>query len=107
MVTKVRDIMSPAPICMAATESVSAAAKAMKRHGIGNVLVLADGRLSGLLTDRDITIRVLADGRDPLTTRIGDICSAELVMLGPAAVDGIPDAVRALWPSPAQAGSQR
>jgi len=75
--------MSPAPICMAATESVSAAAKAMKRHGIGNVVVLAGGRLSGLLTDRDITIRVLADGRDPLTTRIGDICSAELVMLGP------------------------
>jgi CBS domain-containing protein len=62
---------------------VSAAAKAMKRHGIGNVLVLADGRLSGLLTDRDITIRVLADGRDPLTTRIGDICSTELVLLGP------------------------
>jgi CBS domain-containing protein len=83
VVTKVRDIMSPAPICMAATESVSAAAKAMKRHGIGNVLVLADGRLSGLLTDRDITIRVLADGRDPLTTRIGDICSTELVLLGP------------------------
>jgi CBS domain-containing protein len=83
VVTKVRDIMSPAPICMAATESASAAAKAMKRHGIGNVLVLADGRLSGLLTDRDITIRVLADGRDPLTTRIGDICSIELVLLGP------------------------
>ncbi len=75
--------MSPAPICMAATESVAAAAKAMKRHGIGNVLVLADGELSGLVTDRDITIRVLADGGDPQTTRIGDICSAELVLLGP------------------------
>ena len=83
MARKVRDIMSPAPICMAATDSVSAAAKAMKQHGIGNVLVLADGRLSGLVTDRDITIRVLADGRDPLTTQIGDICSAELVLIGP------------------------
>ena len=83
MARKVRDIMSPAPVCMAATESVAAAAKAMKRHGIGNVLVLADGRLSGLVTDRDITIRVLADGRDPVTTRIGDICSAEVVLLGP------------------------
>ena len=83
MVTKVRDIMSPAPVCMADTESVSAAAQAMKQHGIGNVLVLTDGQLSGLVTDRDITIRVLADGRDPLTTAIGDICSTELVLLGP------------------------
>ena len=80
---KIRDIMSPAPICMAPGESVSAAAQAMKQHGIGTVLVLTDGKLSGLLTDRDITVRVLAENRDPLTTRIGDICSSELVVLGP------------------------
>jgi len=82
-VRKMRDIMSPAPICLAPGESVFAAAKAMKRHGIGTVLVLTDGKLSGLVTDRDITVRVLAENRDPLTTRIGDICSSELVMLGP------------------------
>ena len=80
---KMRDIMSPAPICMAPGESVFAAAKAMKQHGIGTVLVLTDGKLSGLVTDRDITVRVLAENRDPLTTRIGDICSSELVVLGP------------------------
>ena len=55
----------------------------MKQHGIGTVLVLAEGRLSGLVTDRDITVRVLAENRDPQTTRIGDICSGELVVLGP------------------------
>ena len=81
--TKMRDIMSAAPVCMAPGESVSAAAKTMKQHGIGTVLVLTDGRFSGLVTDRDITVRVLADSRDPLTTRIGDICSGELVVLGP------------------------
>jgi CBS domain-containing protein len=80
---KVRDIMSAAPVCMAATESASAAAKAMKKRGIGTVLVVADGRLSGLLTDRDITIRVLAENRDPLTTRVGEICSSELAVLSP------------------------
>ena len=83
MVRKMREIMSPAPICMTPGESVSAAAKAMKQHGIGTVLVLADGRLSGLVTDRDITVRVLAENRDPRATRIGDICSSELVVLGP------------------------
>lgn len=80
---KVRDIMSAAPVCMAAGESVSAAARAMKQHGTGTILVLADGRLSGLVTDRDITVRVLAEDRDPRTTRVGDICSGELVVLDP------------------------
>jgi CBS domain-containing protein len=83
MATKMRDIMSPAPVSMAATEPVSAAARAMKEHGIGTVLVLTDGTLSGLLTDRDITVRVLAENRDPLTTRVGDICSTDLAVLGP------------------------
>jgi CBS domain-containing protein len=81
--TKMRDIMSPAPVCMASGESASAAAQAMKGSGIGTVLVLADGRLSGLVTDRDITVRVLAEDRDPRTTTIGDICDAELAVLGP------------------------
>ncbi len=83
MTRKMRDIMSPAPVCMAPGESVSAAAQAMKQHDIGTVLVLADGRLSGLVTDQDITVRVLAENRDPRATRIGDICSGELFVLGP------------------------
>ena len=80
---KVRDIMSAAPVCMAPGESVSAAARAMKQQEIGTVLVLTDGRPSGLVTDRDITVRVLAEDRDPRTTAIGDICGSELVVLGP------------------------
>lgn len=83
MTTKMRDIMSPAPVCMASGESVAAAAQAMKAHGIGTVLVLSGGMISGLVTDRDIMVRVLAEDRDPLTTSIGDICSSELAVLGP------------------------
>ena len=74
---KVRDIMSAAPVCMPPGESVSAAARAMKQHGTGTVLVLTDGQICGLITDRDITVRVLAENRDPRTTRIGDICRGE------------------------------
>ena len=83
MTRKVRDIMSAAPVCLAPAESVSVAAKAMKEHGIGTVLVVSGGRLDGLVTDRDIAIRVLAENRDPLTTRVGDICSSELAVLSP------------------------
>lgn len=80
---KVRDIMSAAPVCMAPDESVPAAARAMKQQGIGTVLVLTDGKLTGLVTDRDIAVRVLAENRDPRTTPIGDICSHQLVVLAP------------------------
>jgi CBS domain-containing protein len=83
MARKMRDIMSPVPVSMAATEPVSAAARAMREHGIGTVLIVADGRLSGLVTDRDIAIRVLAENRDPATTCVGDICRTELAVLGP------------------------
>jgi CBS domain-containing protein len=89
---KVREIMSAAPVCVAPGEPVSAAARAMKQHGVGTVLVLTDGRLSGLVTDRDITVRVLAENRDPRTTRIGDICRGELVVLDPD--DGLAQAAR-------------
>ena len=46
MTRKMRDIMSAAPVCMAATGYVSTAARAMKRRGTGTVLVTTDGRLS-------------------------------------------------------------
>jgi CBS domain-containing protein len=77
---------------MAATESASAAARAMRDRGIGTVLVVAGGRLDGLVTDRDITIRVLAENRDPLTTRLGDICTTDLAVLSPD--DDVQKAIR-------------
>ena len=81
--TMLREIMSPAPACMAPADTVSAAAKVMRERGVGTVLVLTDGQLSGLLTDRDIMVRVLAENRDPQTTHIGEICSTDVAVLGP------------------------
>jgi CBS domain-containing protein len=92
MTRKIREIMTPAPVCMTSAQTVSAAARAMKEHGIGTVLVLDDGQLSGIVTDRDITVRVLAEGRDPASTTVGEICSADLAVLGPD--DDADDAVR-------------
>ncbi len=92
MTRKMRDIMSPAPMCMASSESVAAAARAMKEGGTGTVLIVSDGRLSGLITERDIMVRVLAENRDPLTTLVGDICTGELAVLGPD--DDVAEAIR-------------
>jgi CBS domain-containing protein len=68
---------------MAPGESAFAAARAMRRHATGTVLVLAGGRLRGLVTEQDITVRVLAENRDPRATPIGDICGGELTTLSP------------------------
>ena len=82
-VRKMRDIMSAAPVCMAPGESAFAAAQAMQRHATSTVLVLAGGRLHGLVTDRDIALLVLAEDGDPRATMIGDICDLEVAPLGP------------------------
>jgi CBS domain-containing protein len=92
MARKMRDIMSPAPVSLAATETAAAAARAMKEHGVGTVLVNAGGQFTGLVTGRDITVRVLAENRDPQLTFIGDICSTSLVTLGPD--DDVAEAAR-------------
>src|SRR6266702_1767058 len=88
----VRDIMTPNPHTIESTVSVMNAAQLMRRSDIGDVIVLEDKRLFGILTDRDIVVRALAEGRDPETTPVGDICSRELTTIEPSASVG--EAVR-------------
>jgi CBS domain-containing protein len=79
---KIRDVMTPAPVTVASTDMVLSAAKAMKEQGVGVLPVITDGLLTGILTDRDITVRVLAEGRDPASVRVGDVCTADVVVVG-------------------------
>jgi CBS domain-containing protein len=58
------------------------------------VIVVEDEQLFGILTDRDIVVRVLAEGRDPETTPVGDICSRELTTVRPT--DSVGDVVRVM-----------
>ena len=83
MVQKVRDVMTTDVVVMNENESVRDAARRMKEQDIGDVLVAKEGgRLAGILTDRDIVIRAMAEGRDG-TSKIGEICSRQLVTLSP------------------------
>ena len=91
---KLREVMTPAPVTVNSDEPVTAAARAMKEYGIGAVPVLTDGKVAGMLTDRDIAIRVLAAGRDPRLTRAGDVCSPDPVVLDMD--DDTSDAVRVM-----------
>lgn len=94
MAQTVRDVMTPDPIMLQQDSTVAEAAMAMKGRDIGDVLVCEGERLYGILTDRDIVIRVLAEGKDPKATKLGDVASTDLVTISPD--DKVDDAVRAV-----------
>jgi CBS domain-containing protein len=80
MAQKVREIMTSHPVSLPADASLIEAAKRMRDNDIGDVLIVeADGRLRGIVTDRDVVVRGIADEKDPSGTTIGDICSPDLV----------------------------
>jgi CBS domain-containing protein len=81
----VADVMTLQPTALEATQVVSEAARAMRDTNIGDVLVTEGGRLVGILTDRDLVVRVLAEGLDPAGTTVGAVCSRELTTLSPGA----------------------
>ena len=84
MAQSIREVMTTDPITLPAGSAVTDAAQAMKQNNIGNVLVLNDGNeVTGIVTDRDITLRVVAEGLDPSATKLDEICSSEILTLTP------------------------
>ena len=84
MAERIGDVMTTNPQTLPESTTVREAAEAMRANDIGDVVVVDDnGKLSGILTDRDIVVRVVAEGRDPRATRIGDIASRDLTAVSP------------------------
>lgn len=80
----IREIMTDHPVVtVSATDSVMEAARKMRDQAIGDVLVEDDGAICGIITDRDIVVRALAEGMDPNTTACKRICSEQLTTLSP------------------------
>lgn len=79
----IADIMTPEVIGVAPDASVAEAAELMRDNNIGDVLVLDDGRVQGMVTDRDLAIRVLAEHRDPESTSVSDVCSTDVASVAP------------------------
>jgi CBS domain-containing protein len=90
MASTVREIMTPNPISLSKEASVVDAAKEMKMNDIGDVIVQDDGKICGIVTDRDIVVRAVAEGH--AEKKLGEICSGQLVSLKPD--DKIEDAVK-------------
>jgi len=82
-VPNVRDVMTKDPITLPATAFAWDAARLMKEQDIGDVIIERDGRVCGIVTDRDLVVRGIAEGRDPSATKVGDLASPDLVTLSP------------------------
>jgi CBS domain-containing protein len=91
MARSIRDAMTKTPASLSATSTVADAAHQMRELDIGDVLIEEGGRLVGIVTDRDLVVRALAEGRDATST-LGDIVSAEVVCITPS--DSPEDAIR-------------
>lgn len=79
----VNDIMSTRPVSVGPHTSLAEAARMMRDADIGDVLVVDDGKLCGIVTDRDIVVRALAEGMDPGDTTVHAICSSDMVTIPP------------------------
>jgi CBS domain-containing protein len=79
----VSSVMTPKPRTIRAEDSLTKAAKAMRAADAGAVIVRDGNRICGILTDRDIVVRALADGCDPAEVHAGDICSKDVATVAP------------------------
>jgi CBS domain-containing protein len=92
---KIRDIMTPDPVGVYYDQTLAETARVMRDAGVGAVLVVNGDSLSGVVTDRDLVVRGLAEGAGP-DSPVGPVCSAKLV--GVDADAGVAEAQRLLLP---------
>jgi CBS domain-containing protein len=90
----ISDIMAKDLATLESGSNISDAARLMRDNDTGAIIVTDGGRLSGLLTDRDIAVRAVAEGLDPNSTTAGEICTSETITLEPSSSIG--DAIRAM-----------
>lgn len=79
----VNEVMTADPRTVEPGDTLVDAARHMRDGDVGAVVVVQEGRVTGILTDRDIVVRAIADGRDPSGTRVGDVASDATVTVTP------------------------
>jgi CBS domain-containing protein len=92
MAQTVEQIMTINPRTVNVDDTVKDAAVVMSNRDIGDVVVIEDGQVTGILTDRDIVVRAVAEGRDAESTAVSDICTTGIRAIEPDA--SVDDALR-------------
>ncbi len=81
--TTARDIMTPDVTCATEKETLAEAARKMAELNVGSLPICGDdNRLKGMLTDRDIVVKALAQGKDPAQTTVGEFAQGKPVTIG-------------------------
>ena len=81
--TTVAEVMTPEVESTTSAESLRDAARTMRKGDFGSMPVVDDRRLVGILTDRDIVVRAVAEGLDPEAVRVGEVASHDPVTVRP------------------------
>ncbi|MDQ1662594.1 MAG: hypothetical protein QOJ68_2574 [Blastococcus sp.] len=93
--TTAREIMTGSPECVGENDTLTTAARKMRDLNVGALPICGeDNRLKGVLTDRDIVVKCIADGGDPSTVRAGELAQGKPVTIG--ADDDIEEAFRTM-----------
>lgn len=92
MTAVVRDAMTRDPVCVSKSTPISEAASTMRAEDIGSLPVVEGDRLVGVITDRDIVTRAVAEGLDPERTGVGEIATSDPFTVGPG--DQLQEALR-------------
>jgi len=79
----IKDVMTSNPCSIDAEKSVAYAAKMMQEEDVGLAPIVEGDKLIGMLTDRDIAIRVVAEGRNPEQVKVADVASKQVVTIDP------------------------
>jgi CBS domain-containing protein len=79
----IKDVMTSNPCTIDADKSIAYAAKMMRDEDVGLAPIVEGEKLIGMLTDRDIAIRVVAEGRNPDQVKVADVASKEVVTIDP------------------------
>ena len=79
----IRDVMTSRVATVEPSSTVVDAARKMKQEDVGPIPIVEGDRLVGMVTDRDIALRVVAEGKDPAATTVDEIASRQLVTVDP------------------------
>ena len=95
MANTARDIMTEGCECAGENDTVADAAKKLSELGVGSMPICGeDDRLKGMITDRDIVTKVIAEGRDPSSVKVGELGEGKPVTIG--ADDSVADAIKTM-----------
>ena len=83
MAKTIREAMTSKPCSIDATQTVAYAARMMRDEDVGVAPIVEGEKLVAVLTDRDIAIRVVAEGRDPESTKVTEVASKDIVTIDP------------------------